>query len=84
MKTMWVDERVEATVEFPSGVSFPLLRAIRFRDENVCFIGPASIDRTTSALVYRAQAASGEYTIRFEPLRQQWVLEVARAFDETP
>lgn len=75
---MWVDERIEATVEFPRGLEFPRLRGIRFRDEDVEFAGPIRVDRTPSALLYRTSAGAREYTIRFEAARQRWVLEAVR------
>ncbi len=78
MKTMWVDKRVEATVEFPRGLTFPRLRAIRFRAKRVVFPGPVQVDRTSSALVYCARAGTSEYTIRFESALQRWVLGVVR------
>jgi hypothetical protein len=78
MKTMWVDERIEATVEFPRGLAFPHLRGIRFRGEAIEFAGPVHVDRTPSALLYRTTAGAREYTVRFETAGQRWVLEVVR------
>ena len=78
MKTMWVDEQIEATVEFPRGLTFPRLRGIRFRDEEVQFAGPVQVERTPSALLYRMSAGPREYTVRFEPARQRWILELVR------
>jgi len=78
MNAMWIDQTVDATVEFPSGVLFPRLRAIRFRDEEIPFPQPARVDATPSALVYRAYAGASEYTLRFEPTCQRWILELIR------
>ncbi len=78
MKTMWVDEQVEARVEFSRSLSFPRLRAIRFRDQLVEFVGPARVDRTSTALLYRAKGGKFEYCLRFESTSQRWVLEAVR------
>jgi hypothetical protein len=78
MKTMWVDEQVEATVEFPRGVAFPRLRAIRYRDERVEFDQPARVEFTPTALLYRAGTSQSEYMVRFETGSQRWVLEAVR------
>lgn len=81
MNVMWIDEPVDATVEFSRGVLFPRLRAVRFRDQAVAFDGPVAVDRTPSGLVYRASADGRYYTIRFEADRQRWVLEIERSAD---
>jgi hypothetical protein len=78
MKIMWVDKRVEATVEFPRGLVFPCLRSIRFQNEDVRFVGPVHIDQTPTALLYRACDGRNEYTVRFESAQQLWVLEAVR------
>ena len=78
MKTMWVDEQIEATVEFPRGLTFPRLRGIRFRDEEVQFAGPVQVERTPSALLYRTSAGAREYTVRFETAQQRWILELVQ------
>jgi hypothetical protein len=78
MKAVWVDERVEAMVEFSRGVAFPRLRGIRFRDETIEFAGPIRVDRTPSALLYQTSAAERQYTVRFEIAGQRWVLEAIR------
>jgi hypothetical protein len=78
MNAMWIDQAVDATVEFPSGLLFPRLRAIRFRDEEIRFPQPARVDSTPSALVYRAYAGASEYTLRFEPAHQRWTLELVQ------
>jgi len=78
MNAMWIDQAVDATVEFPSGLLFPRLRAIRFRDEEVQFAGPMQVERTPSALLYRMSAGPREYTVRFEPARQRWILELVQ------
>ena len=72
---MWVDELVEARVEFPRGVAFPRLRSIRFRNEDVEFAGPSQVERTPSALLYRTSDSTRDYTLRFETAGQRWVLE---------
>jgi hypothetical protein len=84
MKIMWIDQAVEATVEFPSSLTFPRLRAIRFRDEEIAFPTPARVDPTPSALVYRTSAGAREYTLRFEPTHQRWTLESVRASSILP
>ena len=84
MKTMWVDEQIEATVEFPRGLTFPCLRGIRFRDEVVEFAGPVQVERTPSALLYRMSAGPRKYTVRFETTRQRWVLEAVRDASFSP
>ncbi len=75
MNTMWIDQCVEATVEFPRNLLFPRLRAIRFCNEEIPFPAPARVDPTSTALVYRAKAGTREYTLRFEPAHQRWTLE---------
>jgi len=79
MKIMWVDEQVEAIVEFPRGLGFPQLRAIRFRDEEIALSSPTRVDVTPTALVYRACSSQREVTVRFETARQRWVLETVRS-----
>jgi hypothetical protein len=78
MNDIWIDQAVDATVEFPSGLLFPRLRAIRFRDEEIPFPQPARVDSTPSALLYRTSAGAREYTVRFETAGQRWVLEAIR------
>ncbi len=78
MKIVWIDERVEAEVEFRSGVGFPRLRAIRFRDERVTFVGPARVETTAAGLLYRASGTRQRFTLRFEPRNHRWVLETVR------
>ncbi|MCX6093086.1 MAG: hypothetical protein NTX23_09505 [Candidatus Bipolaricaulota bacterium] len=81
---MWIDQTVDATVEFPNGLTFPRLRAIRFCDEEIAFPTPARVDPTPSALVYRTRAGVREYTLRFEPTRQRWTLESVRVSSVLP
>jgi hypothetical protein len=78
MKIMWVDEQVEATVEFPRGLAFPRLRAIRYRDRCVRFAGPIRSERTSTALLYRGHAEGSEYSVRYETASQRWILEAVR------
>jgi hypothetical protein len=78
MNAMWIDQAVDATVEFPGGLLFPRLRAIRFRDEEIPFPQPARVDSTPSALLYRTSAGPREYTVRFETAGQRWILELVR------
>lgn len=78
MKIMWVNEGIEATVEFARGLAFPRLHAIRFRDEVVTFAGAMHVEPTSTALLYRADSGRSEYTVCFEPARQCWVLEAIR------
>jgi hypothetical protein len=78
MNAMWINQPIDATVEFPSGLTFPRLRAIRFRGEEISFPSPPRVDLTPSSLVYRACAGASEYTLRFEPTCQRWVLELIR------
>jgi hypothetical protein len=78
MNAMWIDQAVDATVEFPRGLTFPRLRAIRFRDEEVQFAGPVQVERTPSALLYRMSAGPREYTVCFEPAQQRGILELVQ------
>ncbi len=84
MKTMWVDEPIEASVEFPRGLTFPRLRSIRFRGQNVEFAGPVQVERTPSALLYRTSDGTRDYTLRFEAAGQRWVLETVQGCASLP
>lgn len=78
MKTMWIEQPVEACVEFPRGLAFPHLRSIRFRDEDIRFTGRVHVDQTPTALLYRVHDGRNDYTVRFEIAHQRWVLEAIR------
>lgn len=78
MKIVWMDEWVDAEVEFRSGVGFPCLRAIRFRGEWVGLDGPTHVEVTATGLLYRASGARQRFTLRFEARDHRWALETVR------
>jgi hypothetical protein len=75
MNTMWVDEEVDAIAQFRAGLTYPILRAIRWDGRRIDFASRGRVERTTRSLLYRFDEGTTRYAIRFEPDHQKWFLE---------
>lgn len=75
MNTMWVDEEVEAMAQYRVGLSYPILRAIRWHGRRIDFASPGRVEWTTRSLLYRFDEGTTRYAVRFEPAIQRWYLE---------
>jgi len=75
MKTMQVNESVDALVEYKEGRAFPVLRAIKWQGRRVDFATRPKIERATNTLLYRFDEGLTRYGVRFEVGRQRWFLE---------
>jgi hypothetical protein len=75
MKTMHVNESVDALVEYRDGRAFPVLRAIKWHSRRIGFETLGVVERSGSALLYRFDEGFTRFFVRFDPTRQAWYLE---------
>jgi len=75
MNAVWIDEEVDAMAQFRAGLTYPILRAIRWDGRRIDFASRARVEKTTRALLYRFDEGTTRYELRFEPERQKWFLE---------
>jgi hypothetical protein len=75
MNAVWIDEEVDAMAQFRAGLTYPILRAIRWDGRRIDFASRARVEKTTRSLLYRFDEGTTRYAIRFEPERQKWFLE---------
>jgi len=75
MKTMRVNESVDAMVEYRDGRTFPILKAIKWRSRRIGFETLGVVERSGDSLLYRFDEGFTRFFVRFEPTRQAWYLE---------
>ena len=61
--------------QFRAGLTYPILRAIRWDGRRIDFTSHGRVERTTRSLLYRFDEGTTRYAIRCEPDRQRWFLE---------
>ncbi len=87
MNIVWIDKEVDAMAQFRAGLTYPILRAIRWDGRRIDFTSHARVERTTRSLLYRFDEGTTRYAIRFEPDHQKWFLEAiddSGLVDEAP
>jgi hypothetical protein len=75
MKTMRVNESVDALVEYKDGRAFPVLRAIKWQGRRIGFETLGVVERSGNVLLYRFDEGFTRFLVRFEPARQVWYVE---------
>lgn len=75
MKTMRVNEPVDALVEYKDGRLFPVLRAIMWQGRRIGFETLGAVERREGALLYRFDEGFTRFSLRLDLVKQTWYLE---------
>ena len=77
---VWMQEEVDAIVQFKKEHSTPQLMAINWEGQRRNFVGIPVVERDHDSLYYDIRDRSTRYAIRFDRGRQRWTLE---GFDDS-
>jgi hypothetical protein len=75
MKTMRVNEAVDALVQYKASRTYPTLKAIMWHGRRIGFEMLGVVQRSGDTLIYRFDQGATRFLVRFELARQAWYLE---------